>query len=299
MKTGKLILAPTVLALAMAFFLSAGVLFAQEPPAATETPSETDTETPNIEEEVEEILEYSDYMVKAYTLTPFYGYFSGGTYLENQELGERTVQADGAGDIIGFDGEVLAESRDIDHYDAAHKDIESGPAYGLRVGIYANEDFHLDLAGTYATGKVVTTMLYTPDTDLPDQKSRVQVDEDDGYSLIKGGVHLGYDARPATFWGITPKLGFGLGGLINRYTYLEDQTALYLEGNLGLTAKLFGNVDLTGQVDLTSFAFQVDELGYSNFVKYTTFSLGLTWYLDVVPEEVRAAHQAQLAEMEN
>ncbi len=299
MKTGKFVLVPAVLTLALVFFLSAGVLQAQEAPAAAETLAEADADAPIIDEEVEEILDYSDYMVKAYTLTPFYGYFSGAVYLENQEISDRTVLTDGASDIIGFDGEVLPESRDTDHYQAAHKEIESGPAYGLRIGIYANDDFHLDLAGTYATGKVVTSMLYTPDEGDPSQNVRMQVDEDDGYSMIKGGVHLGYDARPATFWGITPKLGFGIGGLINRYTYLEDKTALYLEGNFGLTANIYKNIDLTGQVDLTTFAFEIDELGYSNFVKYTTFTVGLSWYFDVVPADVRAAHQAMLAEMDN
>ena len=297
MKTGKFVLALTVLTLALTMFLSTGILFAQETPAATEKPSGEDTEEAG-GGEVEEILAYSDYMVKAYTLTPFYGQISGATYLENMELEERTILTGGAGDVFGYDGNVLTESTDP-HYDAAHKKIESGPAYGIRIGIYANPDFHLDLSGTYATGKAITTMLYTADPEFPNQKERITVDEDDGYSLIKGGVHLGYDARPATFWGLTPKLGFGLGGLINRFSHLEDKTALYLEGNLGLTAKLFGNVNLTGQVDLTTFAFEVDELGYSNFVKYTTFSLGLTWYLDVVPGDVRAAHQAELAEMDN
>jgi len=298
MKTGKILLFPTVLTLALVIFLSAGVLFAQEPPAAAETPSDTEAGDANTTEEVEEILDYSDYMVKAYTLTPYIGHFSGGTYLENMTLGERTVLTPGAGDIIGYDGNVLEESLDAQHYDGAHKYIESGPAYGIRVGIYATRDFHLDLAGTYASGKAVTSMNYKPDVDDPSQNRRVIVDEDDDYSLFKGGVHLGYDAVPATFWGIMPKIGFGIGGLINRYSYLEDKTALYLEGNLGLTKKLFGNVSLTGQVDLTSFAFEVDELGYSNFVKYTTYSLGLTWYLDVVPGDVRAAHQAELEALE-
>ena len=112
--------------------------------------------------------------------------------------------------------------------------------------------------------------------------------------MVKGGLALMYDARPATFFGIMPRLGFGLGGIINRYTYLEDKTALYLEGNFGLSYELFDDFNLTGQVDLTSFAFQVDELGYSNMVNYATFSLGVSWFIDVVPAEVRAAHQAEL-----
>ncbi len=299
MKTAKFVLFPAVLVMALAFFPVSGAVFAQETPSGAEIPSEIDTEDAIIEEEVEEVLEFSDYMVKAYTLTPYFGYFSGATYLESQELGDRTVLTPGAGDVLGYDGNVLPESQDPDHYDAPNKEIESGPAFGIRIGLYAAQDFHLDLAGTYATGKAVTTMLYTPDENDPSKNRRMVVDEDDGFSMIKGGLHLGYDARPATFWGLTPKLGFGLGGLINRYSVIEDKTALYLEGNFGLTTKLFSNVSLTGQIDLTTFAFQVDELGYSNLTKYTTFSLGLTWYLDVVPAEVRTAHQLELDELDN
>jgi len=247
----------------------------------------------------EELLEYSDYMAKAYSLTPYFGNFSGATYLENKRLEDRTVLTQGAGDIVGYDGNVLIESQDVEHFDAAIKKIESGPAFGMRFAIYANEDFHLDLVGGYATGKAVTSMIYTPDPDNRDIYERRVVDEDDGYSLIKGGVHLGYDAYPATFWGFTPKLGFGLGGLINRYTVLADKGALYLEGNFGLKKPLFKNLDLIAQVDLTTFAYEVDELGYSNIVNYVTYSVGISYFIDVVPDDVKARHQAELEARNN
>lgn len=242
----------------------------------------------------EELLDYSDYMAKAYSLTAFYGQFSGAAYLENDPLEDRTVLTQGAADILGYDGEVLPESQDVDHYDAATKEIESGPAIGMRFGIYANSDFHLDVVAAYATGKAVTSMLYRQDPEDRTNSERVVVDEDPDYSLIKGGVHLGYDAYPATFWGLTPKLGFGIGGLINSYSVLEDKGALYLEGNFGLKAKVMKNLDLVAQVDLTTFAYEVDELGYSNVVNYTTFTLGLSYFIDVVPDEVKARHQAEI-----
>lgn len=251
--------------------------------------------------EIEENLKYEDYMVKAYRLTFFGGNFSGATYLENQQLGERTVLTDGAGDIIAYDGGVLPESTAKDQegnhiYDAAHKEIESGPAYGAKVGIYISNDFHLDIAGTYATGKAVTTMLQFPDPADITVSDRVLVDQDDGFKMMKGGLSLMYDARPATVFGVMPQLGFGLGGIINRYSYLEDKTALYLEGNLGLTFEVFDNVNVTGAVDVTTFAYEVDELGYSNMVNYTTFSLGVSWFIDVVPGNVRSAYLAELEE---
>jgi hypothetical protein len=265
---------------------------------ASPAPEPTDEQ----EEQVaasEENLKYEDYTVKAYSLSFFGGNFSGATYLENQELGPRTVLTPGAGDIISYSGDVLWEStakyaNGLNIYDAAHKEIESGPAFGGRVGIYISRDFHLDLLGTYATGKAVTTMLYRPDENDRDNSYRVVVDEDDGFKMVKGGLALMYDARPATFFGIMPRLGFGLGGIINRYSYLEDKTALYLEGNFGLNVELFKNFTLSGQADVTTFAYEVDELGYSNMVNYVTYSLGISWFIDVVPDEVRAAHLAEL-----
>ncbi len=277
--------------LALALSLSLGAAVAQLEAPVDETEA---GETPE-----EEVLHFSDYMVKGYSLTGYYGNFSGGTYLDNQALDERTVLTQGAGDIRAYDGTVLIQSLDPLHYDAARKEIEAGPAFGGRIGIFVNRDFHLDLIGTYATGKAVTSMIYKPDPDDSSLDHRIVVDEDNGYSLIKGGVHLAYDAHPASFWGITPRLGFGLGGLINSYTTLEDKTALYLEGNLGLFVEIFDDVSLVGQVDLTTFAYEVDELDYSNIVKYTTFSLGLTWFIDVIPDDVRASHLAELEAAEN
>jgi hypothetical protein len=293
MKIAKTLARPIVLTLALAVFLSVGAVRAQESTGEAEPP----TDEANVAIDEEE-LHYSDYKVKAYSLTGFYGDFSGTTYLENMELGPRTVYEEGANYIIGYDGNVLQVSRDDVHYDAAHKKIESGPAFGARIGIHVNKDFHMDLIGTYATGRAVTTMLYKPDPDDSSLNQRIEVDSDDGFSLVKGGVHLGYDAHPITFWGITPRLGFGLGGLINRYTVLEDKTALYLEGNFGLKVGIVSNLSLAAQADLTTFAYKVDELGYSNIVKYYTYTLGLTWFFDVIPEDVRAAHVAELEALE-
>ncbi len=295
---------------ALGLLLSGPVLMAQEetddpavPAPAGQTdqeespPAETaDQEAPPLAPELipEEVLTYEDYSVKAYTLTFFAGQFSGAKYLENMNLAERTILTEGAGDIMGFDGEVLLVSQDPLHYTGAHKEIKEGPAYGGRIGIYVSDDFHLDLLGTYASGEAVTTMLYTPDPEnFPNKSERIEVDRDDGYQMLKGGLALMYDATPATFFGIVPRLGFGLGGIINRYSELSDVTGLYLEGNFGLNYELFDNFQIGGQVDLTNYAYDVEELGYSNMVNFVTFSLGLTVFLDVIPPEVRASHLAQ------
>jgi hypothetical protein len=284
--------------ISVALLLTGPVLFAQDEAEDSAVPplaQETDQEKPLLVQE--EVLTYDDYIVKAYTITAFGGQFSGAKYLENMDLGPRTILTEGAGDIMGYDGEVLLESQDPVHYTGAHKEIESGSAFGARIGIYISNDFHLDILGTYAKGKAVTTMRYTEDPETaPDKSSRVEVDSDDGYQMYKGGLALSYDATPATFFGIVPHLGFGLGGLINRYSELPDVTGLYLEGNFGLNYELFDNFQIVGQVDLTNFAYDVEELGYSNMVNFVTYSLGVTVFLDVVPPEVRASHLAEQAD---
>ncbi len=198
---------------ALGLLLSGPVLMAQE---ETEDPAVTDpadpndqVESPPAEEPVqeatvpipEEVLTYEDYSVKAYTLTFFGGQFSGAKYLENMNLAERTKLTEGAGDIRAFDGGILLESQDPIHYTGAHKEINSGPAYGGRIGIYVSDNFHLDILGTYATGEAVTTMLYTSDPEnFPEKAERIEVDRDNGYKMMKGGLALMYDAKPATFF---------------------------------------------------------------------------------------------------
>lgn len=269
---------------------------AQDAPPPPPPPADADTGQEVVTTSEVEELEWSDYTIKAYTLSLWGGSFSGATYLDNKELGPRTVLTEGAGDIIGYDGEVLPESTGPlkPFYDAARKEIKAGDAFGARIGIYIADDFHLDLNGSYASGEAVTSMIFTDDPiNAPDEKLRVQVDSDPGFKVYRGGISLMYNARPATTFGIVPRLGFGIGGIINRYSALEDKTGLYLEGNFGLTYELFDDIELAGQVDLTTFSFEVDELGYSEMVNYTTFSVGLSWFLDRVPEQVRAAHIAE------
>jgi len=244
--------------------------------------------------EFEEDLEWSDYTVKAYKLGIWAGGYSSSTYLENTPLTGRTVLEIGAGDINGYDGNVLPESRNVDQYTGATKSIEPTDAFGARIGIYIANTFHLDLVGSYASGVATTTMLYTDDPlNFPDQSERILVDSDPGFKTYKGGLALMYDAEGAAMFGIVPRLGFGLGGIINRYSVLEDKTALYLEGSFGLNYEIFDGFELGGQIDVTTYAFQVDELNYSQTVNYSTYSLGISWFIDRVPEQVRAAHRAE------
>jgi len=283
----------------LSFFLALTLLSIGNPATAQDN-GETSASPEAVQDSVavvplEEPLAYDDYTVKKYSLTFFGGQFSGARYLENMPLSDRTVLTPGAGDIMGYDGDVLLVSQDFEHYTGAHKEIEAGPAMGGRIGIYISRDFHLDMLGSYSKGTAVTTMQFTenPET-APDKFSRIEVDRDEGFSAIKGGLALMYDATPAMFFGIKPRIGFGLGGIINSYSILPDVTALYLEGNFGLGYEIIDNLTLGANIDATNFAYEVPELGYSNMVNYFTFSLSLTWLIDVIPEDVRAAHQADM-----
>lgn len=283
------------LLLVLGLLLPGQALMAQEEadqPPAPETDADMVAAVPIPPEE--EVLTYEDYTVKGYTITAFGGQFSGATYLDNMPLESRTILTPEELAIRAYDGGILDVSLDAEHYTGAQKEIQPGPAAGLRLGIYISDDFHLDLLGTFSKGEVVTTMSFTEDPEnYPESSERVEVDRDDGYQMYKGGLALMYDATPATFFGIVPRLGFGLGGIINRYSQLPDVTGLYLEGNFALNYEVIRNLQIGAQADLTNFAFEVEELGYSNMVNYVTFSLGITVFLDSLPPEVRAAHNAE------
>jgi hypothetical protein len=285
------------LSLVLAFALpglGAAHAAAQEAPAATLVTDKAQNPTAPASDKP---LAWKDYRVKGYSLSLFGGHFSGARYLDLMPLAPRTVQTPGAGDILGYDGNVLAESIDppgsVRKYTAARKEIEAGTAIGGRIGIYVADDFHLDLVGNYMSGRAVTTMLHNPDPGIATNTwTRIEVDEDTGFRAYKGGLSLMYDARPATFFGMTPMIGFGLGGVINRYSEIPDKTALYLEGNFGISVQPMDNLKIIGRADLAVFAFEVDELGYSNMVGYRNLTVGAAWFFDRVPTDVRAKYEA-------
>jgi len=268
----------------------------------------------------EYVLDYGDYTVKGYSLSFGGGIFTGATYLDLQPFGDRTAYPRntgddlGAGDILGYDNLPLDVSRargsdDLFLFNEARKEIKSGPAFSGRVGIYVAEHFHLDVVGSYATGEAEVSMVYRGETNddftqgqryigseleknIPLEHRNPAAFVDEGFSVIKGGLGLMYDAEPARFFGITPRLGFGLGGIINSYSHLKDKTALYLEGTFALDYGVARNLDVFVQADLATFAFEIEELGYRDMVKYTTFTFGVTWFNDVLPTGVREAHMA-------
>ncbi len=300
--------------LALAWVLTSGTVMAQD--SAPTAPSPTDDALTEQSGEAP-VLDYKDYAVKAYRLEIFGGSFSGGTYLDSPPIKDRTVIATGADPLYAYnpDGSgLLVSGLRVDdkgsivyphldnnfpnnvYYNAPRKEIKSGPVYGGRIGIYIADRFHIDLVGSYASGDAVTTMLYDKDGEAGDeyQPTRVTIEKDTGFKVYMGGLDAMYDAVPATFFGLTPHLGFGLGGIINRYTYLSDKTGLYLKGNFGLSTRVGDNLDIYARAEVATFAFDVDELGYSNMVGYTNFTLGASWFIDVLPPATRAKHDAEL-----
>ncbi len=290
--------------LALGLILAATTSAAQNPSSATDLSQSNQSALEN----------YKDFSVKAYRLEFFVGNFSGGTYLDNQPISDRTVITKGGDPLYAYDpsgsgimvsgvrvedGSIIYPHRDNDKpnsafFDAARKEIKPGTTFGGRIGIYIADEFHLDLVGVYSAGDAVTTMLYDQDGEDGDAfgEKRVTIEKDTGFKVIQGGIDLMYDAKPATMYGLTPHIGFGLGGILNRYTYLEDKTGLYLKGNLGFSGHLTKNLDLYARAEISTFAFDVDELGYSNMVSYSNFTIGLSWFHDVLPPAVRAKHEA-------
>ncbi|MBU8870518.1 MAG: hypothetical protein KOO60_06610 [Gemmatimonadales bacterium] len=276
--------------------LMLGMLFCGDPGLAQNEDTLNDGDPPAA---IKKFEKYEDFIVKGYSLTFSAGHFAGGTYLNNQVLAPKAYIFNGIYSYFptpADNGEYVHESLMLDSenrpvYDAAQKKAEPGDGYSLKVGIYIADNFHLDMAGSYVNSRASTTMLHMIEEDS-ENNPRVEVDFDDGFKIYKGGLALMYDAEPAKFLGITPRLGFGLGGIINRFSELQDKTALFLEGNFALSYQLFDNLNLVGQVDSATFAFEVDELGYSNMVHYTNYSIGACWFIDVLPSDIRARHQA-------
>lgn len=244
------------------------------------------TETVTVAEEPT----YDDYTVKAYTLSVFGGYFSGDTFLSLPPLADRTFVEPGSNDVMGYDGEWL--NLDPNIYDAPTKTIESGTGWGTAVGIYLSDAFHLDLSLTFASASATTDMLNSNPQD-PENPYVERVDEDSDVKVYTGGVALMYDAHSFRLFGIYPYVGFGLGGVINSFTKLEDKTGFYFRGIGGLKYDISRKFILFGQANLTTFSFPTEELSYTTQVTYFDFYLGLSLFIDVLPADVRAAHELE------
>jgi hypothetical protein len=246
------------------------------------------------EGEIEET--WDSYKVKAYTIQVFGGLFGGDEYLNLPLMGDQTQVEEGTQRVMSFDGSWW-ELDELDYtvYDAPIKEIEDGITAGVRVGTYLSNEFHLDLVFSYTKTEAYLSMINQDD---PENPVREEIDRDDNVQILRGALEMMYDINDFSLFGFRPYLGFGFGGVITSFSNLEDVGGLFLIGTGGLRTNITESTSAFVQFDLTTYAMSRDELNYTETVTYTDITAGLAFFVDVVPGDVRARHEADMAERE-
>jgi hypothetical protein len=274
--------------------LGTSVVRAQDPaePAAPTTGSPEPTV---VVADLEPEMVYGDYTIKGYTISVFAGAFSGDEYLNLPLRGERTYEDEGADNVMSYDGDWLSYNRDIN--DAPVKTLEDATGFGFKVGSWLNDNVHVDLVFSYVSTEAVLTMINkTPETPATDDMYREEMSRDTDVTVFRAGVGLSYELRQFELLGIHPYVGFGFGGIITGFSAIDDKGELFFNGNFGLTRPVSQNLSIFAQFDLTTFAMSRAELNYTERVNITDARFGLAWFIDVVPAEVRALHEADIKE---
>jgi hypothetical protein len=285
--------------LALVGLLLAGAAgaFAQDPqPAAADTAAAATASDPLEADEAtsEPELTWDDYKIKAYTIRLYGGVFGGDQYLNLPVKGDRTYLSEGSDLVMGYDGEFLpADEFDYERYDGPIKELEDGTTFGVRIGSYLTDNFHLDLSLAYTATEAVLTMV---DTEDEDNFVREEIDRDASVQVVRGGLEMMYDFDRFELLGFHPYMGFGFGGVISRFSNLEDVSGLYLMGTAGIEHALAGNSSAFVQFNLTTFAMDRHELHYTETVTFTDITAGISFFFDVVPADIRAMHEAEQAE---
>jgi hypothetical protein len=238
---------------------------------------------------------WSDYSVKAYTIQFFGGRFGGAEYLNlPAQPNPRTREEIGANRVMGFDGSWW-EINELDYniFQAPIKQIEDGTTFGMKIGSYLADHFHIDLVFSYTRTEAVLTMLNTEDRF---SHVREEIDRDTNVQIYRGALQLMYDLDQANLYGVRPYVGFGFGGIINRFSALDDVGELYLVGTLGFRREISGLLSGFVEGNLTAFSMSREELHYTKSVTYSDIAAGISFYLDRVPADIRAQHVLQQAE---
>jgi hypothetical protein len=223
-----------------------------------------------------------NYRLKKVSLALYGGTFSGGTFLELPTPGPRTQVEEGADAVYRYDG-LPFTTLDSRFYSAPIKEIKSSTQVGGTIGFYLSDQFHLDLQLAMASSRATTSFLFADPRTTAADTVRVQVDEDPGFKALMGGAGLAFDATSLSFAGITPVAGCAFGGIINRFTELEDKTALYFQVGVGFYHDFGSKIRLSTQFAATTFSFAREELSYGKQVTYTSMSLGLAYLVDMIP----------------
>lgn len=239
--------------------------------AQAEAPAADGTEVPE-----------ANYRLKKVSLALYGGTFSGGTFFDLPTTGPRTRFEEGSVPVYRYDG-LPFTTLNSRFYSAPRKEIESSTQLGGKIGFYLSDQFHLDLQLAMAASKATTSYLYADPHTLEADTARVQVDEDPGFKALMGGAGLAFDATSLSFAGITPVAGCAFGGIINRFSHLEDKTALYFQVGLGFYHDFGSKIRLSTQFAATTFSFAREELQYGKQVTYTSLSLGVAYLVDMIP----------------
>jgi hypothetical protein len=280
--------------------LLAGITSAQEPadepattpPADAAETAETDDPLAG-EGELEDT--WDSYKIKAYSIELSGGLFQGDEYLNLPVMGDQTQVEAGTQRVMSYDG-TWWELDELDYentYDGPIKELEDGITAGLRIGSYLTDSFHLDLAFSYTKTEAVLTMMNQADED---NVFREEIDRDDDVQILRGAIEMMYDIDGFGLLGFEPYLGFGFGGVITRFSNLEDEGGLFLTGTAGMRGRLMGDVSTFVQFNMTTFGMGRDELHYAKTVTFFDVSAGLSFFVDVVPGDVRERHEAEMAE---
>lgn len=243
---------------------------------------------------------YEDFTIKGYTIAVFGGAFMGDEYLNLPVRGARTFEDEGADRIMSYDGEWLipgTNNFDPAVYDAPIKTIEDASGFGFKIAAWLNENVHVDLVFSYVGTEAVLTMINkTPDTPALDDTFREEISRDSSVTVYRAGAALGYELTQFQWLGIHPYVGFGFGGVIASFSAIDDTGELFFNGTFGLSRPVAPNVSVFAQFDLTTFAMARDELQYKERVTLNDARVGVAWFLDVVPAEVRALHEKEVQE---
>lgn len=242
--------------------------------------------------------------IKIISLTVQGGTFSGATFFELPKYWPRTEVAEGGNLIYSFDGQSFSLPEDQRLY-APRKEIEPGYHAGARIGFFLSRNFHIDLIASYAKSKATTTFIWDDPATVDTGPSRVNLDEvgddaeqtlrsflrntgmggalwtDENFTVYKGGGALLYDSYDFRVLGLMPTFGVGLGGVLNRFSFLADKTALYFELTGGLKYELSNSLQLQATYTATMLNFDTEELEYGKQVTYGLASLGVSWLFDV------------------
>jgi len=237
---------------------------------------------------------WQDYSIKAYTIRIFGGRFGGDEYLNLPVLGPRTFEEINANRVMSYDG-TWWEPGELDYriYDGPVKRIEDGYTFGLTIGAYLADQFHMDITFAYSSTEAVLTMVNTED---PDNQFREEIDRDPSVQVFRGSLQLTYDLDNFQFLGFHPYIGFGFGGVINRFSNLDDMGELFLVGTAGFQRQFSEQISFFMQANAATFAMGREELHYTTTMTYTDLTAGLSFFFDAVPADVRAQHVAQQAE---